>query len=97
MRKLVITTLARKNLKEVLEFIKIRFGENSSKKFAKKLNKSLDLIVDNPELFPKSKFNNRMRKCVITKQSTVYYTFNNYEIKVLMVFDTRQNPNKIKE
>ncbi len=97
MRKLVITTLARENLKEVLEFIKIRFGKNSSKKFAKKLYKSLDLIIGNPELFPKSKFNNRMRKCVITKQSTVYYTFNNYEIKVLMVFDTRQNPNKIKE
>ncbi len=97
MRKLVITTLARKNLKDVLEIIEIRFGKNSSRRFANKLYKSLDLIVDNPELFPKSKFNNRMRKCVITKQSTVYYTFNNYEIKVLMVFDTRQNPNKIKE
>jgi plasmid stabilization system protein ParE len=97
MRKLVITTLARKNLSELLEHLEIRFGDNVRRKFVNKLNKSLGLIADNPNLFPKSEFNYRMRKCVITKQSTVYYTFSEQEIKILMVFDTRQNPNKIKE
>jgi hypothetical protein len=55
----------------------------------------LDLIAINPELFPKSDNNNRIRKCVISKQTSLFYTFDNFEIKVLMVFDTRQNPEKV--
>jgi plasmid stabilization system protein ParE len=95
MRKLVITTLAQKNLKAVFEFIELEFGLNSRVKFANKVNKNLNLIVKNPELFPKSALNNRIHKCVITKQSTLYYTYTIKEIKILSVFDTRQNPLKI--
>ncbi len=97
MRKLVLTTLARENLKDVFEFIESEFGVNSRVKFANKVNKSLNLIVINPELFPKSELNIRIHKCVITKQSTLYYTYTIKEIKVLSVFDTRQNPSKIKK
>jgi plasmid stabilization system protein ParE len=50
MRKLVITTLARKNLSELLEHLEIRFGDNARRKFVNKLNKSLGLIADNPNL-----------------------------------------------
>ena len=97
MRKLVLTTLARENLKDVFEFIESEFGINSRIKFANKVNKSLNLIVINPELFPKSELNVRIHKCVITNQSTLYYTYTIKEIKVLSVFDTRQNPSKIKK
>jgi plasmid stabilization system protein ParE len=95
MRKLVITSLAKEDTKNVLEFIEAKWGESSRMKFSNKLNKNLNLIAFNPELFPKSEINNRIRKCVISKQSSLFYTFDNYEIKVLMVFDTRQNPNKV--
>ena len=47
MRKLVLTTLARENLKDVFEFIESEFGINSRIKFANKVNKSLNLIVIN--------------------------------------------------
>ena len=97
MRKLVLTTLARENLKDVFEFIESEFAINSRIKFANKVNKSLNLIVINPELFPKSELNVRIHKCVITKKSTLYYTYTIKEIKVLSVFDTRQNPSKIKK
>ena len=97
MRKLVLTTLARENLKDVFEFIESEFGINSRIKFANKVNKSLNLIVINPELFPKLELNVRIHKCVITKQSILYYTYTIKEIKVLSVFDTRQNPSKIKK
>lgn len=82
-------------MKAVFEFIELEFGLNSRVKFANKVNKNLNLIVKNPELFPKSALNNRIHKCVITKQSTLYYTYTIKEIKILSVFDTRQNPLKI--
>ena len=47
--------------------------------------------------FPKSEINKTQHKCVVSNQTTVYYKFDNKTISVLAVFDTRQNPNKIKK
>jgi hypothetical protein len=55
------------------------------------------LIQKDPEIFPKSEANKKIRKCVISKQTTLYYNFNNQEIRLLSLFDTRQNPSKIKK
>jgi len=96
MRKLVITSLAKDNLAKILEFVHAKWGIVSMKKLANKIDKCVDLIGVNPELFPISKFNTRIRKSVVTKQTSIFYTFNATEIKILMVFDTRQNPKKIK-
>jgi hypothetical protein len=51
----------------------------------------------NPEIFPKSSVNKKYRKCVITKQSSLLYSFSANEIRIHNVFDTRQDPNKIKK
>lgn len=75
MRKLVITSLAKEDTKNVLEFIEAKWGESSRMKFSNKLNKNLNLIAFNPELFPKSEINNRIRKCVISKQSSLFLYF----------------------
>ena len=95
MRKLVLTTLAKENLANILEEVQINWGEVSMRKLARKIDKFVELITINPELFPISKYNNRMRKGVVSKQTTIFYTYNSKEIKIIMFFDTRQNPNKI--
>jgi len=55
------------------------------------------MLKSNPESFPKSNKQKGLHKCVITKQTTLYYTFNSKEIFIVTLFDTRQNPNKIKK
>ena len=37
-----------------------------------------------------------IRKCVLTKHISLYYKINNKDIEVLTLFDTRQNPDKLK-
>jgi hypothetical protein len=54
-------------------------------------------MANDPKMFPVSENNKKVRKCVVTKQSTLYYTFNQNEIAILFLFDTRQDPNKIKK
>ncbi len=63
--------------------------------FVEKLDSSIEIIKNQPELFPESKKGKGLRKCVITKQTTLYYRYNSKRINIVTLFDTRQNPNKL--
>ncbi|WP_406845047.1 type II toxin-antitoxin system RelE/ParE family toxin [Flavobacterium soyae] len=94
--KVSFSKTAEKNLDSVLMFIEARWSEKSKKMFIIKFDKAISIMVMNPEIFPKSSINKKYRKCVITKQSSLLYSFSANEIRIHNVFDTRQNPNKIK-
>ncbi|MGM0636567.1 MAG: type II toxin-antitoxin system RelE/ParE family toxin [Bacteroidota bacterium] len=63
--------------------------------FIQKLDHNIEIIRNQPEVFPESKKGKKLRRCVITKQTTLYYRFNSKRINVVTIFDTRQNPNKL--
>ena len=96
MRKIVITESAKSKITAVLEFISSKYGPLTQKKFVIKLDKAIGVAHKNPEIFPVSIYNKRVRKCVITKQSTVFYAFDDENVVILALFDTRQNPEHIK-
>ena len=58
--------------------------------------KILKIVAKSPESFPVSSKNVKFRKCVVTKQNTLFYHYNEKHIVVVAVFDTRQNPKKLK-
>lgn len=93
--KVNFSKTAEKNLNDVLDFIEARWSEKSKKIFIIKFEKAISIIIMNPEIFPKSFVNKKYRKCVITKQSSLLYTFSSNEIRIHTIFDTRQDPNKI--
>ena len=97
MRKLEFSNRSLKEIRSIVDYLNAKWSERISKQFLNKLNKNLDLIQINPELFPKSENKNSLSKCVVTKQTTIVFNFNKDRISIVSVFDTRQNPNKIKE
>jgi plasmid stabilization system protein ParE len=94
-REVVITPRAKIEIQNVFDYLESKWNEKTKKKFSNKIKSILNLIGENPELFPVSNINRKIRKAVISKQSTLFYHFNNKHIIVLSVFDTRQNPTKI--
>lgn len=65
--------------------------------FIKRLDDYLQIIKQEPESFPESEKVSGLRRCVITKQISIYYEFNDKEIRILSFFDTRQDPDKLNE
>ena len=61
-----------------------------------RLRERVWLISQNPELFPESKVLENARRSVLSKQITIYYRVESLKIEILHVFDTRQNPRKLK-
>lgn len=96
-RMIIFSKNAEKSLFELFEYLEIKWSKTVKNKFISNLDKVIYLIQSDPEIFPKSELNNKYRKCVLSKQTTIYYKFNTKRVDIITFFDTRQDPNKIKK
>ncbi|AWK04025.1 type II toxin-antitoxin system RelE/ParE family toxin [Flavobacterium crocinum] len=96
MRRIVFSGRSKFQLEQLLEYLEIRFSLSTRDKFIANFYKIIETIRLNPDTFPLSS-RNKTRRCVISKQTTLYYKYNTQEVRLLSLFDTRQNPNKIKK
>ena len=96
MREIVITPKAQKELNQLFEYFELEWNIKVKNDFVNKLHLVLKIVAKSPELFPISNKNNKFRKCVVTKHNTLFYHYNEKHILVVAVFDTRQNPKKLK-
>ncbi len=93
--KLIWSDEALNNLKGIIDYLENRWSEREIKKFAQLLDKQLKLINDNPFLFAESDKSNGLRKSVLSRQTTIYYRIIDFEIRIVTLFDNRQNPNRL--
>ena len=94
-RKIVISKTAERKLDKLFEFLITEWSVKVKTEFIKKLDSSIEIIKNQPEIFPESKKGKSLRKCVLTKQTTLFYRYNSKRINIVTIFDTRQNPNKL--
>ena len=96
-RKLFFSKNSSKRLYLLLEYLESKWSTKVREEFQIKFNNCIEIIKSMPESFPKSQNDKIRHKCVVTKQTTVLYRFNNKEIIIIAVFDTRQDPKNIKK
>ena len=96
MRKVVLSKQASDKLEKLLNYLETEWSENVKQNFIKKFDDSVQVISLFPEATEKSNFKKRLHRCVVTEQTTIYYQFNDFEIQIITIFDTRMNPNKLK-
>lgn len=75
-RAIIFSKNAEKSLLELFEHLEIKWSKKVKDKFISNLDKIIYLIQIEPEIFPKSELNTNYRKCVLSKQTTIYYKFN---------------------
>ena len=95
-RKVVISQQAEKKLQALFKYL-LEWSYKVKSDFIIKLDQNIQIIKEQPKSFPESDKQSGLRKCVITKQITLYYEFNDEEIQILTFFDTRQDPKKFKK
>jgi plasmid stabilization system protein ParE len=87
---------ARADIENISEYIKYEWGNNVLSRFLLKVNWIINQIVINPKQYPVVNSKLKIRKCVITKQNTLYYRLLNGNIEIVRIYDTRQDPGKLK-
>lgn len=87
---------ATSDLQNIIDYLLNKWTEKEVRNFVKKLDNRLELISINPRLFPKTNKRKNVRRSVLTKQTVIYYETSNDIIKIVTLFDPRQNPKKLK-
>jgi len=96
-REIRLSKRAMKKLDSLLGYLEEEWSSKVKHEFVLKLDKSLKQIQKQPDSFPESEKIKGLRKCVVTKQTTVFYKYSKTSIDVVTIFDNRQNPKSLKK
>ncbi len=96
-KKVSLSKRASIKLDNILDHLQKEWSIKVKKEFINKLDRSIEIISQNPDAFPKSNIQKGVHKCVVTKQTSLYYRVKLNEIQIITIFETRQNPKKLKK
>ena len=94
--KLHWTEEAVNNLEEILDYLNQNWTQKEVTNFKLKLAKQIELIVQNPFMFPQSLHRSRLRKAVLSKQTSIFYEVKNDAIFLAYLFINRMDIERIK-
>jgi plasmid stabilization system protein ParE len=95
MRKVILSKRASQKLDKLLNYLETEWSLKVKHDFISKFDKALSQIKKYPDSSPHSNNVNGLFKKVVTKQTTIYYKFNDNAISVVTIFDNRMNPKKL--
>lgn len=85
------------NLEEIIDYLRHKWTEKEVESFKNKLSRQIDLIISNPKMFPVSSHVPRLRKAVLSKQTSIYYEISNSQIYLAYIFINKKDIGKISE
>lgn len=96
-RSVIISPQAKDDILNIFKYLKENWGQKFVDEFLQKLESFYDILLINPRLFGYYNKRLKIRKYILTKQNIIYYRINKNVTEVIIVFDIRQNPEKLKK
>jgi len=96
MRKIVLSQQAANKMEKLLQYLETEWSEKTKQNFLNKFDQSVRFVSLYPEATEKSQLKVGLHRCVVTKQTTFYYLFDDTEIRIVAIIDTRMNPEWLK-
>ena len=90
--EVILTDEFRQDLKGVIDYLKSEWSEKAAGEFAIRCINRIEILFTLPFIGQASKKDKRIRKIIITKHNSLYYSIDGNKIVLLNLFDTRQNP-----
>lgn len=87
---------ANDDISQLLDYLVLNWGNKFATNYLNLVEELISHISISPKLYPTIHTKNRIRKCVVSKHNSIYYREGKEHIEIINVFDTRQNPKKIK-
>ena len=94
--KILWTDNALKELEETVIYLEENWTEKELQNLAIHLEKTLNLISQNPFIFQVYDSKKEVRRAVILTLNTLYYQIKENKIEIISFFSNRQNPKKRK-
>ena len=93
-KALIFTEEALQHFESMFQYLEENFSQSAAGNFVQNVYAAVNKIVRYPEIYPVSKSDPAVRFYRMDKHRRIYYEETASEIRVLAIFDTRQNPDK---
>lgn len=87
--------LAREEYFSLLDYLSTEWGSTVTLNFIKRVEHVLEHISNHPEMYPATEHRKAVRRCVVSKQTTLYYRVLDQKIQLITLFNTHQNPENL--
>ena len=94
--KVTISERAEKNLDNIVRYLETEWSVRVRDKFLEVLKTKIEQISKMPQMYETSTKRKTIRRCVVTKQASLYYKARKEAIEIITIQDNRQNPRKLK-
>ena len=94
--KILWTDNALYELEKTIEYLETNWTEKELRNLALNLEKTLNLISQNPFIFQASDEKKEVRRAVVLSLNTLYYRVYKNNVEIVSFFSNRQNPKKRK-
>lgn len=96
MRKVILTKKAGKKLDKLLDYLETEWSPKVKNDFISKMDRAVSHLKKYPHSNEESGLRKGLYKCVVTKQTTLFYRYDESSVNIVNIFDNRMNPNRLK-
>jgi len=94
-KEVVVTPTAAVNYENITDYLMVKWGISATNNFIDRFDQVLILLSESPGIFPFVDKAKQVQKCLLTKHNILYFTETADVVKILTIFDTRQDPQKL--
>ncbi len=95
-KEIIWSPLSVSDIENIIEYLSETWNEQVINEFLDEVDSCLQHIALYPRLYPVINKKLKVRKCVVTKHNSIFYQEKKSTIQLLRIFDTRQDPEKLK-
>lgn len=90
-QEIIWTDLAIDSLNKTNDFILTQWNAKISERFLDIIDNSIDILFNNPKSGIQVE-GTQFRRLIVNKHTSLFYQINKSTIKILLIWDNRQNP-----
>ena len=94
-KEVILTPIALIDFENAVDYLTNEWGISVANDFIERFEKVTGLLSENAGIYPFFDKSKQMQKCILTKHNILYFKEADQIIKILTVFDTRQDPEKL--
>jgi plasmid stabilization system protein ParE len=96
-KEVILTPTATRNFLNITDYLTANWGINVTNNFIGRFEQVLILLAEDASIFLFVNKVKQIQKCILTKHNILYFKETDKEIKILVIFDTRQDPEKLSQ
>ena len=94
-KPIVLTQTALNNYNAIVKYLIEEWDVSVANDFIERFVEVRNMLATNAEIFAYENKVKQIQKCVLTKHNIIYFKATKTQIKILAIFDTRQDPKKL--